>query len=105
VNVEGSPLPKDARLSVSVLHKTDLGDAGGDPYDNFERAAVDPAGRFVIEGLIPGEYEVTLTALLNPSAPAAMRQVRLVRQQVVVAGDSPTEMVLVFDLSKASERE
>ena len=105
VNVEGAPLPKEARLSVNVLHKTDSSDTSGDPYDRFERAAVDPAGRFVIEGLIPGEYEVTLTALLNPSAPAAMRQVRLFRQQVVVAGDSPTEMVFVLDLAKTSERD
>jgi hypothetical protein len=99
VNIEGGALPRDARLSVTALHKTDAGDPGN-AYDHFERSTVDPSGRFEIEGLVPGEYEVTVTTVLNPSAPAAARQIRTGRQQVVVIGDSPTEVVLVLDLGK-----
>ncbi len=103
VKVEGGSLPKGARLSVAARRQTDVGDPSDD--DDDTDAEVDAAGRFVLEGLIPGEYEVTLTVLFNPAAPAPVRQVRLVRQQAVVMGDSPTEMVLILDLGKTRERD
>jgi hypothetical protein len=104
VNIEGGSLPRDARLSVSALRKTGAGDQG-DRYDASERSAVEPSGRFEIEGLVPGEYEVTVTTVLNPGAPATARQVRTARQQVTVTGDSPAEVVLVLDLGKASKKD
>ena len=105
VNVDGGgQLPKGARLSVGARRNNDSSDPGDLPDHGFETAEVDSAGHFVIQGLIPGEYEVTLTAVLNPSAPASGRQIRQVRQQVVV-GDSPTETVLVLDLGKTTERD
>ena len=105
VNVDGGgQLPKGARLSVGARRNNDSSDPGDLPDHVFETAEVDSAGHFVIQGLIPGEYEVTLTAVLNPSAPASGRQIRQVRQQVVV-GDSPTETVLVLDLGKTTERD
>ena len=104
VNVEGGQLPKTARLTVGARRNTDSSDAREGQYD-FERADVDAAGRFLIEGLTPGEYEVTLTAVLDSSAPASARQIRQIRQQVVVMGDSPTQTVIVLDLRKNAERD
>jgi hypothetical protein len=100
VNIEGGTLPKGARLFVDA-RRTDT--SGID--DGSERADVGPGGNFMIEGIIPGEYEVTLTVVLDPGAPASVRQVRQVRQQVVVMGDSPTEMVLVLNLARTSGRD
>ena len=104
VNVEGGELPKGARLSVGARRLSSSSDQGEGGHD-FGSGNIDSAGRFKIDGLIPGEYEVTVTAVLNPEADAAPKKIRQARQQVVVTGDSPAEMVLVLDLGKTAERD
>ena len=104
VNVDAGELPKGARLSVGARRVNSSSDHGEGDHD-FGSGNVDSAGRFKIDGLIAGEYEVTVTAILNPEAAAASRKIRQARQRVVVTGESPAEMILVLELGKTTERD
>ena len=103
VNIEGGTLPKEAEISVVARRVSDDSNPSG-TGDDAEEGDVDPARRFVVEGLIPGEYEVQVTVVLNPSAPAKVRQIRLGRERVTVSNGGVSEIVIVLDLSKRSER-
>jgi hypothetical protein len=103
VNIEGGTLPKEAEISVVASRVSD----GSNPIatgDDSQEADVDASRRFVVEGLVPGEYEVQVTVVLNPSAPAKVRQVKLGRERVTVSSGSTSETVIVLDLSKRSEK-
>jgi protocatechuate 3,4-dioxygenase beta subunit len=54
INVVGGALPEGAEFRISARHK--------DAFNYYGRAEVDSKGRFVIEGLIAGEYEVDASA-------------------------------------------
>lgn len=69
-------------------------------------AEVDARGRFAVENVPPGEYEV----IVYPNYPGNVRMdphtVRLIsslKQRVVVAGANPQPVVLVLDLSRKEE--
>jgi hypothetical protein len=104
VNVEGGALPKEADMSVVAHRQADDSNPSATGND-FEEADVDAARRFVVEGLVPGEYEVLVTVVLNPSAPANLRQVRQARERVTVTGGNTAELVIVLDVSKRSEKD
>src|SRR5215813_4131199 len=61
VNVAGGALPKGWRMSVMAHSKKDTGAGSFGDFGGY--AEVDGKGRFVIEGLLPGEYELTLRTL------------------------------------------
>jgi carboxypeptidase family protein len=66
----------------------------------------DARGRFTIEGLTAGDYEVVLTTLVvspttpgSPPSPGRVPKQPPVRQNVSLAEGAPTEITLVVDLS------
>ncbi|MGH9903176.1 MAG: carboxypeptidase regulatory-like domain-containing protein, partial [Pyrinomonadaceae bacterium] len=92
VRIDNGVLPAGAQVMV---HARRLG-AGGDPQSQpWERSDVDARGRFAIEGLSAGEYEL----VLNVYAPGPARHnARPVRQNVTVADRGETTVTLVLDL-------
>jgi len=98
VRVQGGELTSGTRLIIS---------AGRLGADGMRRSTTpDARGRFSLEGLLPGEYEITVTTMsVTPSAPGAppppgIRSSRtLATQNVTVANGVETEVTLVIDLA------
>ncbi len=71
-------------------------------------AHVDPRGKFVIENLAPGEYEVGINLLPNPNSGRPdfqlMRAFSMIKQRVNITGDDQPPITLVIDMSRI-ERE
>ncbi|MFY9622648.1 MAG: carboxypeptidase regulatory-like domain-containing protein [Pyrinomonadaceae bacterium] len=89
VKVENGTLPSDARLIVSILK---MGDAVSTPSGGGTLA--DARGRFVIEGLAAGTYELTGTAFIP-----GRRGARTAKQIVTVTDGSATDVMLAIDLT------
>jgi protocatechuate 3,4-dioxygenase beta subunit len=87
INVEGGQLP--AGLSVQLLH---------DGAPTIQRITpVDSRGRFVVEHLAAGTYEVTLVGqIFHPTK--GVTPPPPVKQIVNVANDADTEVILTLDL-------
>ena len=62
---------------------------------------VDARGKFVLEGLAPGEYELMLSPLLRPGGPPGARP-QPVRQKVMV-GAGETAVTITLDLGEKKE--
>jgi hypothetical protein len=109
VQVMGGALPDGWSMNVMARREKvaglapDLGDSSGG-------GIVDIKGRFVIEGLLPGEYELTLMTMA-PSVgdPDSRLQVRspAVRQKVkvMVAKGQEAQVTMTLDLSKKDQEE
>jgi protocatechuate 3,4-dioxygenase beta subunit len=109
ITIEGGALPAGGHLEVSA---TPL----GQPKQNTSFATskslalvmsggrsgdIDSRGRFTIDHLPPGEYEITLDAYLAPVARVGDDQVPItISKEVTVTGGDPIEISLVIDLSK-----
>jgi len=107
VTVTGGALPKGWRMSVTASNEkadgaADFGGSGG-------VAEVDGKGRFVIEGLAPGEYRLMLMALteFNPNSPppTSGNMPAPVIQKVIVTKGQETQVAMTLDLSKKNQEE
>ncbi len=99
VRVQGGQLTPDMRLSVRARRlEGEVQVAVG--------AFLDARGRFTLEGLLPGEYEVVVY-LMNPvtqsgSGPpprGGFQSRTLIKQNIVVSNGAETRVTLVADLS------
>ncbi len=95
VNITNGPLPDGAHLSVSARRR---GDEAGLGYMNHG-VEVDARGRFVIESLPSGEYELTLETYFEYAASAARVFPPNVKQMVSVANGVASEVTLTLDLN------
>jgi protocatechuate 3,4-dioxygenase beta subunit len=108
ITIEGGPLPPGGRLDVSA---TPVGQPRKDTFTKNKRLAlwsnrwrhgnIDARGRFTIEHLPLGDYEINLDADLGPDrykeeGPPPITVTKL----VTVTGEDPVEITLVLDLSK-----
>jgi hypothetical protein len=88
VKIQGGTLTDSTPLMV-MARKT-----GPQPGPN-KSARVDARGQFIIQGLVDGEYELTLSVMgVVPG-----RRMPPQRQKVTVTQNATAEMVFVFDLS------
>lgn len=90
VNFENGPLPEASRVVVSVRRRGDTSGMG------YRGAQVDSRGRFLIEGISTGEYELTLQAYI----PGGMqRRIPTVKQNVTIANGVEAEVTFTLDLN------
>ena len=90
VVTENGPLPEGTRVSVSLGKPGERGMGTRPPV-------VDQRGRFLIEGIPAGTYELTtLVGITTPNAPA-----RVFRQVVTVSEGSSQDVTIRVDLSAA----
>lgn len=95
----GAPaaLPEGVRMSVTAARVV-----GGVTAGSFVGSTqVDARGRFVLEGLMSGEYELTVRAF-SPGAPAPQR-FPTVKQNVQMTEGGEASVSVVYDLSKTTE--
>jgi carboxypeptidase family protein len=94
VKIEGGPL---VGVNLSVLYRP----ANGDPT-MFSRADLDTRRRFVINGLMPGEYELTIgpmsVEISGEGGSRMMNRMPTVKQRVTVGAGADTEVTLVMTL-------
>jgi len=92
-------IPDGAQLRVSV-HRRGAGRSRWGDYG----AEVDARGRFMLEGLAAGEYELTLQGWIRPT-PAAPQGMPLpaVKQIVNVPEKGETSVTVVYDLNAKPE--
>jgi hypothetical protein len=85
VNVASGKLLEGARFTITARHKT--------ISNYYGHARGDSKGRFVIEGLLDGEYEVEALVELESGTP---QMVYALQRAQVVAG-AETQVTLTFD--------
>jgi hypothetical protein len=96
-------LPEGARMAVAARRVV----AGSASSATLGGSEVDSRGRFVIEGLVGGEYELTVSAFATrPPQPGAPLPGRFAaaRQTVVIPDGGETTVTITFDLSKHPEQ-
>jgi hypothetical protein len=87
VALENGPLPQGMRVSVNLVKP---GERMG-----FLRPLVDERGRFLIEGVPAGTYELTtIVGITTPQAPA-----RVYKRPVTVQDGSTTDLTITVDLA------
>ncbi|MCA1629723.1 MAG: carboxypeptidase-like regulatory domain-containing protein [Acidobacteria bacterium] len=96
-------LPAGARLSAS-LRRVVAGGSTANPPSAADSSEVDSRGRFVIEGLMGGDYELVVGVFMpgQPGAAPARRFAPL-RQNVTVPDGGETTVTVVYDLSRPQE--
>jgi protocatechuate 3,4-dioxygenase beta subunit len=90
VKIENGPLPEGTQMYVSVRRR-------GETTPQRRGAQVDSRGRFVIEGMPSGEYELTLQTFTMGAQPP--RSFPTVKQNVSVANGAESETTLTLDLN------
>lgn len=102
VQIVGGGLPPQARLRVQASYKNPPVDL---PMGRL--ADVDSRGRFVIETMHAGAYDLTVGVSLPPDFPRASLPLALrrpVKQEVVLGETGETQVTLTLDLSQKEER-
>ena len=92
LNIVGGELPTGMRLSGSLLRS-------GQPRMNARSFDVDARGRFVVDHLASGEYELQVFAFPAPGQSGPPRQIPPVHQNVTISGSGETIVSLTLDLS------
>ena len=101
VKIVGGTLPANAVLSVTARQTNVAASNGRNSW-----AQVDERGRFVMEKIFPGEYEVTLNPPMVPgqqSPPKA--RMKWVTQNVTVEKNGETSVLLTLDLSEEGDKQ
>jgi hypothetical protein len=97
IRVEGGELPRGAQIDVSIGRET--GSLSHGPIE------VDGNGRFVIEGLEPGDYRVYVWAYPRVPVPGhGYGPLASTTQAVTVSSGSEATVVLVLDLSEKGKK-
>lgn len=90
VKIEDGPLPSSARMMLSVVFLDDP----STPRRAYRSEEVDPRGRFHIEALAPGRYEVKVGVFLV----GAHHRFIEAKQEVTVSENAASEVVLTVKL-------
>lgn len=99
VTITGGELPTNAQINVS-LRRNDPNATGG-KFSN-----VDVNRRFLIESVAAGEYEISVSAFVQPTAPNQKpRVIPPVRQTISVSGTGETVVNLTLDVAPREEKQ
>ena len=92
IEVQNGAIPPNARFSVWLMKP------GEEPHLSYSAGSstnVDARGQFVIEGLLPGNYELNTGVFI----PGANRHTSHKKQEVVVTAGTVTNVTVTLDLS------
>jgi hypothetical protein len=108
VSVQGGELPKDTTLDVFAVPSGEDEESlqpalGGFGFAGTHNSHVDSSGRFRIDGLVPGQYDVTVTAPQLPGNSNVPLHYPFAKQSVAVTSGGDVEVNLVLDLSKSPQ--
>jgi protocatechuate 3,4-dioxygenase beta subunit len=92
LKIEGAVLP--GRIQLIALYRR--ADDSSAPIQKY--AETDERGRFVIEGLAPGEYEIRLSSESFPMPNGPPLLLKVTKQAVFVTNGAETEITLVLEL-------
>jgi hypothetical protein len=94
VKIQGGKLPSDAKISISVRR------VDGPDISSYRNIEVDPNGRFLIEALITGEYEISAHVFSAPLREGGDSNLRAksVRKTTSVINGAESEVMLVVEL-------
>jgi hypothetical protein len=92
VNLAGGELPTGWRLAGNIKRP-------GQSGTQSRSVSVDARGKFVIDHLAAGEYEIQILALPAPGQSGPPRSIPSVRQNATVSGSGETNVVMVLDLT------
>jgi hypothetical protein len=96
LRITGGSLPEDANLIVRAYR-------AGTEIVNGRSGQVEAGGRFVIEGLTSGEYELKLSAYFpsgsTPETSKLTERLNKRAQAVTVSGNQETQVTFVIDLT------
>jgi Carboxypeptidase regulatory-like domain len=97
LKIVGVDLPEGLRFRVSARSLDQS-------FQSIPSANVDARGQFVIENLLPGEYELRLTPIHTMSGERldqnTFTMIFQFKEKVVVSGDNPQPVVITLDLSR-----
>jgi len=107
VIVAGGKLPKGTSLMVSVARTGADSNGPGDFVEERRRAGngavyVDPGGNFKLDGLLPGDYEITVESQTIESIDGSLRRSgkpRLTSQTITLVNGQDSEISLTVDLA------
>jgi hypothetical protein len=92
VQIEGGEIPQGAMMFLSLQR------AGTNQPQQYRRPPVpDSRGKFAVDGLLPGEYELSLTLQVRPVSGSPQMSPRFVKQKVTVTNGTETEVTIVVD--------
>jgi len=92
VTIDGEGLQEGVRFQVQA-HRLGDEDRSGHRY-----ADTDERGRFVIEGLIPGEYELTAGSNFRFTSNARIPRLKPITQKVSVTSTTESVVTMVFQV-------
>jgi hypothetical protein len=92
LNVIGGDLPAGMRLSGSLQRP-------GQARLQARSFTIDARGRFLVEHLTAGEYEIQVNAYPAPGQPAQPRSIPPVRQNVTMTGSGEANVTMTLDLT------
>ena len=94
IEIENGPFPENGRFGVRLKLAGSEDRMGADDF----YAQVDARGQFVIEGLVPGNYELVASAYIPGSPPAMINK----KQDVVITAGAVNSVSVKIDLKANS---
>jgi hypothetical protein len=98
VQIEGGEIPQGAMMFLSLQR------AGTNQPQQYRRPPVpDSRGKFAVDGLLPGEYELSLTFQVRPVSGSSQMSPKFVKQKVTVTNGAETQVTMVVDLNEKNQ--
>jgi protocatechuate 3,4-dioxygenase beta subunit len=101
-SIRGQVKVEGGEISASTMMFLNLRRVPSNEHLNMRTPGVDSRGRFVLDGLQPGEYEVTLIFQTRSATPVAGRPSIIskeVKQTVAVANGTESQVTMLVDLN------
>ncbi|HKX32475.1 MAG TPA: hypothetical protein VJ302_32615, partial [Blastocatellia bacterium] len=110
VEIVGGKLPANWELNIEAAPIRTTAESDDRPifHSNSNNwAKADEHGRFVIEGMVPGEYELTLTPMVreNRTSSHSTEEIDEITQRVTVNSGAATPVKLTLDLSRKQQED
>lgn len=97
VKFEGGALREGSRIFITCRK------VGNSPEPYIQPVTTDLRGRFDFEGLLTGEYELSMNAMIAPVAGGPPSRPRSAEQTVSVVNGTETEVTFVVDLNESKQ--